>query len=310
MMAAIESESSEVLAARADQRSGILAALAANAWWGFLPLLFYYLDGVNALETVAVRTGCSLVVVGIIVFSSGRWGDVRVVLGDRRTTLTLLLSALLLATNWLIYVFAVQTGHVLDGSFGYFINPMVNVGMGMLFLGERQSRLQTAALLLALVAIALQAIGLANIPFISLGLAISFGLYGFLRKTVRANSTTGLFVETLLLTPLAMAYLTYAIATSGPGPLTDPRLVVLLLLTGPATAAPLLLFAYSVQRLRLTTIGMFQYIAPSIQFVLAITFFHEHLNALRLVSFIMVWLALAIFSADSVRRMTRGPVAA
>ena len=309
-MAAIESESSEVLAARADQRSGILAALAANAWWGFLPLLFYYLDGVIALETVAVRTGCSLVVVGIIVFSSGRWGDVRAVLGDRRTTLTLLLSALLLATNWLIYVFAVQSGHVLEGSFGYFINPMVNVGMGMLFLGERQSRLQTAALLLALVAIALQAIGLANIPFISLGLAISFGLYGFLRKTVRANSTTGLFVETLLLTPLAMAYLTYAVVTSGPGPLTDPRLVLLLLLTGPATAAPLLLFAYSVQRLRLTTVGMFQYIAPSIQFVLAITFFHEHLNALRLASFIMVWVALAIFSADSVRRMTRGPVAA
>ncbi len=288
--------------APADVRGGVTAALLANAWWGFLPLLFYFLDSVSPFQTVATRTVCSLLVVSVMLAASGRFGEVRAVLSDRRAALTLLASALLLAVNWLIYVYAVQNGHVLEGSFGYFINPMVNVGMGMVLLGERQTRWQTVALLIAVLAIGIQAIGIGGIPFISLGLALSFGLYGYFRKTVRANATTGLFVETLLLTPLALGYITYAVATAGPGPYADPKLLILLLLTGPATAAPLLLFAFSVQRLRLTTIGMFQYIAPSIQFILAITFFHEHLNAVRLASFVLVWVSLLVFSAESWRQ--------
>jgi chloramphenicol-sensitive protein RarD len=292
---------STAAARRGDVQSGVCAALAANTWWGFLPLLFFYLDGLNPVEVVAGRTACALVVVGAIVLITRRTAEVRAVLADRRTVGTLLLSALFLGVNWLIYVYAVQSNHVLEGSFGYFINPMVNVGMGMLLLGERQSRWQMAALILALVAIAIQAVGLGSFPFISVGLALSFGLYGYLRKTVRANSTTGLFVETLLLAPLAIAYLAYTFGTAGVGKLADPGILLLLLSTGPATAVPLLLFAYSVQRLRLTTIGMFQYISPSIQFVLAITFFGEQLNMVRLVSFILVWLSLIIFSADSYR---------
>jgi len=299
-MATVESEAA---AQPADAvRNGALATFFANAWWGFLPLLFYFLDAINPVEVVAARTICSLLIVGIIIVATARIGEVRAVLADRRTAGTLLLSALLLAGNWLIYVYAVQTGHVLEGSFGYFINPMVNVGMGMLFLGERQRPVQSAALVLALVAIGIQAIGLGSFPFISVGLALSFGCYGYFRKTVRANSATGLFVETLLLTPLALGYLIYAVATGGIGPLGDPKSLLLLLSTGPATAAPLLLYAYGVQRLRLTTVGMFQYVAPSIQFVLAITFFGEHLNLVRLLSFVLVWISLAVFSADSVRQ--------
>jgi chloramphenicol-sensitive protein RarD len=283
-------------------RSGVLAALGANLWWGFLPLLFYFLDAVDPFVVVAARTVCSLVVVGVAILGAGRWQEVRAVLAHGRTAATLGLSAVLLAANWLVYVYAIQSGHVLEGSFGYFINPMVNVSMGMLFLGERQSRGQTAALLLALVAIGIQAIGLGTVPYISLTLALTFGLYGFFRKTVRANSATGLFVETVLLTPVALAYLAYSALTAGGAEFTDPRTALLLLSTGPATAAPLLLFAYAVQRLRLTTVGMFQYIAPSIQFMLAITFFREHLNPVRLVSFVLVWIALMIFSAKSVRQ--------
>ena len=294
---------------RSDVQSGVLAAIAANAWWGVLPLLFYFLDVLNPVELVAGRTVCSLIVVGAIILLTRRGAEVRAVLADRKTAATLLASALFLAGNWLIYVYAVQTNHVLEGSFGYFINPMVNVGMGMVLLGERQTRWQTAALLLALVAIAIQAIGLGSFPFISIGLAITFGLYGYLRKTVRANATTGLFVETLLLTPLAVIYLVWSMATGGIGKLGDPGIFLLLLATGPATAAPLLLFAFSVQRLRLTTIGMFQYIAPSIQFGLAVTFFGEHLNLVRLISFMLVWASLAIFSADSLRLRTGRPSA-
>ena len=305
-MAAIETQEPEGAGARADVRSGVIASLSSNLWWGFLPLFFYFLDSVNAAEVVAARTLCSLVIVGAIIILTGRREEALAALRNRRTAVTLLASAVLLAVNWLIYIFAVQTGHVLEGSFGYFINPMVNVGMGMVLLGERQTRGQTVALVLALVAIVIQAIGLGSFPFISVSLALTFGSYGYLRKTVQANATTGLFVETLLLAPLALGYLTYAIVSQGAGPLADPKMVVLMLLTGPATAVPLLLFAYSVQRLRLTTIGMFQYIAPSIQFVLAITFFGEHLNPIRLVSFVLVWVSLMIFSADSWRRRSAG----
>lgn len=294
--------------AASEARSGVFAAIAANMLWGFLPLLFYLVDNVSALEVVAVRTACSLLIVGAIVIGAGRVGEVRAALSNRRVALTLMSSAVLLAANWLIYVYAVQANRVLEGSFGYFINPMVNVGMGMVLLGERHSRWQNIGLVLALVAIGIQAIGLGTVPYISLGLALSFGTYGYLRKTVKADATNGLFVETLLLTPFALGYLTYSIATAGIGPLGNPRDLLLLLATGPATAAPLLLYAFSVQRLRLGTVGMLQYIAPSIQFFLAITFFGEHLNVLRLVSFILVWVSLAIFSAESFRQQ-RAPAA-
>jgi chloramphenicol-sensitive protein RarD len=188
---------------------------------------------------------------------------------------------------------------------------MVNVATGMLLLGERQRPLQSAALGLALVAIAIQAVGLGHIPYIALGLALTFGTYGYLRKTVRANATTGLLVETALLAPLALAYFGWSFARNGIGPLADPGVVGLLLLSGPATAAPLLFFAYAVQRLRLTTVGMLQYLSPSIQFVLAITFFGEALDGVRLVSFVLVWVSLAIFTADGFRgrrqARVRGP---
>ena len=283
-------------------RRGVIAGVVANTIWGFLPLLFYLVDNVDPFEVVAVRTACSLVIVGAIVLATGRLPEIRAALANRRIALTLLCSAILLAANWLIYVFAVQSNQVLEGSFGYFINPMVSVGLGMVFLGERHSPGQTAGLVLALIAIAVQAIGIGGVPVISLSLALSFGVYGFLRKTVQADATNGLFIETLLLTPLAIGYIVYSVSVAGPGPLGQPRDLWLLLATGPGTATPLLLYAFSVKRLRLATAGMLQYIAPSIQFVLAITFFGEHINLVRLAGFALVWLSLIIFTADGFRR--------
>ena len=304
-MASIDDRHPEPATADQAVRSGVLAGVAANGIWGFLPLLFYLVDNVNPLEVVAVRTVCSLVIVGAIVLAAGRVGEIRRALADRRIALTLLCSAVLLAANWLIYVFAVQSNQVLEGSFGYFINPMVSVGLGMVFLGERHSRGQSLGLVLALVAIGIQAIGIGGVPFISLSLALSFGVYGFLRKTVKADATNGLFIETLLLTPLAVGYIAYSVATAGTGPLGQPRDLLLLLATGPATATPLLLYAFSVKRLRLATAGMLQYIAPSIQFVLAITFFGEQINLVRLLSFILVWVSLLVFTTDGFRRQLR-----
>lgn len=286
---------------RADDRTGFPVALAAYLMWGFLPLLFHALDGVPAVLIVAERTLYCLVVVGVIVLVSRKWHEVRAVFTSRRRVALIALSTVLLAGNWLLYVYSVESGQVLEASFGYFINPLVNVALGMVLLGERQRPLQAVAIAIAVVAIAIQAVGLGTIPWIALSLAVSFGLYGFLRKTVAVGSATGLFVETALLAPVCILYLAWFTASVGVGPHDDPRLVLLLAAAGPATALPLLAFAYAVKRLRLTTIGMLQYLAPSIQFALAITVFGEELNAMRLFSFVLIWVSLVVFTFDGWR---------
>jgi chloramphenicol-sensitive protein RarD len=285
-----------------DGRNGVLAALAAYTLWGFLPLLFRQLEAAGSVLIVAERTVWSLVLLAGILAFSGGFGEIRTLLADRKRALGTLLSAVLLAGNWLLYVWAVETGQVLEASFGYFINPLVNVLMGMILLGERQNRLQTISILMAAVAIGIQAVGLGSIPFIALGLALSFGFYGYFRKTAHLGPASGLFAETAMLTPVALGFVIYTIVSTGPGVHADPYLMTLLILTGPATAIPLLLFAFAVRRLRLTTIGMFQYIAPSIQFLVAIFLFGEHLNGLRLLSFALIWVSLMVFSYDSFRR--------
>lgn len=285
-----------------ETRKGVVAALSAYLLWGFLPILFRLLDEVGSVLIVAERIGWSLLLLlGIVIYKRGM-ADVRALLGDWRKMRVVALSAVLLTANWLLYVWAVESGQVLEASFGYFINPLVNVAIGMLFLGERQNRLQTIAIVIATIAIVIQAAGLGNVPYIALGLAFSFGFYGFIRKTAEAGPVTGLFAETLVVAPFAMSYVVFDIATNGPGAHADPTLMLLLLLTGPATAVPLLLFAYGVRRLRLTTIGMFQYLAPSIQFLVAILLFGEQLNGLRLLSFALIWLSLVVFSYDSFRQ--------
>ena len=286
----------------AEMRSGVVAALLAYCLWGFLPLLFKLLEGVGSVTIVAERTIWSLFLLGAIVVASRKLDEVRAVFSDRRKVRVLALSSLLLALNWLLYVWAVETGQVLEASFGYFINPLVNVAMGMVLLGERQNLWQSVSIGIATVGIGIQALGLGGVPYVALGLALTFGFYGYIRKTAVAGPATGLFAETLVLAPIGMLYVGYTIATSGLGPHADPKTMLLMILTGPATAIPLLLFAFAVRRMRLTTIGMFQYLAPSIQFVLAIVVFHEELNPLRLLSFALIWLSLAVFTADSIRR--------
>ena len=292
-----------------DAQSGLIVGLVCYLLWGFLPLLFHALQDVGSVTIVADRTICSLFVVGAILLLRNRMGEVRAALADPQTLRSMVISAVLLAANWLIFVWAVEQNQVLEASFGYFINPLVNVAIGMVFLGERQNPWQWTAIAVAVVAIVIQAIGIGNFPWIAVSLALTFGFYGYFRKTAKVGSASGLFVETLILVPLAVGYLIYTfIRDGGPGLHADPYHLILLLLTGPATAAPLLMFAYAVQRLRLTTIGMLQYLSPSIAFILAITYFGEPINGVRLLSFALIWLSLAIYSADSFMR--RGRVAA
>lgn len=291
-----------VLADPKETRNGVLAALGAYLFWGFLPILFRALEAVGSVLIVAERTLFSLVLLAIILAAGAGFREVRQLLTNWKTFRVIALSTALLVANWLLYVWAVETGQVLEASFGYFINPLVNVAIGMIFLGERQNRLQTVAIAIAVVAIAIQAIGLGSFPFVALGLALSFGFYGFFRKTAPSRPVSGLFAETLIAAPFALAFVAFDIASKGVGAHADPMTMLLLVLTGPATAVPLLLFAYGVRRLRLTTIGMFQYLAPSMQFLVAVLLFGEHLNGIRLLSFGLIWLSLAVFSYDSFRQ--------
>lgn len=297
------SSSATADAADARARSGLAGGLLCYVLWGFLPLLFDLLKDVGSVAIVANRTVWSLLFVGAILLAGRRLGEVKAALRDSKTLRSMVVSSILLAANWLIYVYAVEAGQVVEASFGYFINPLVNVVLGMALLGERQNRWQWTAITVAFVAIAIQAVGIGRVPVIALGLALSFGLYGFFRKTARVNSASGLFVETLILIPLAVAYLVWLIVQQGGlGSMSTPFDATLLVLTGPATAVPLLLFAFAVQRLRLTTIGMLQYVSPSIQFLAAIFILHESINAVQLLSFGLIWLSLLIYSADSVFR--------
>jgi chloramphenicol-sensitive protein RarD len=287
-------------------QSGLAVALVCYLLWGFLPLLFHALEPVNSVTVVAHRTVWALLFVGLVLAGRRGLGEVRAALADPQTLRSMLVSSALLAVNWLSYVWAVQSGQVLEGSLGYFINPIVNVAIGMVLLRERLTRWQAVSIGVAIVAIAVQWWGIGRLPYLALTIATSFGFYGYFRKTAKVGSASGLFVETLILTPVALGWIGFSLwQAGGPGPTADPTMLALLVLTGPATAVPLLLFAFAVQRLRLATIGMLQYLSPSIQFLIAVFLLHEPLNEQQLLSFALIWVSLAIYSADSLMRRNR-----
>lgn len=288
-----------------DVRGGVLAALGAYGMWGAFPLFFKLLEGVDAVSIVANRIVFSLIFVGVILYVSRRFGEITVAFRSRRTVITMAISTILLAINWLIFIWAVDAGRVLEVSFGYFINPLVNVAIGMVLLGERQNRMQTIAIAIAVIAVLIQAVGVGGLPWIALSLASSFGFYGFFRKTVDVGSAPGLFVETLLMLPLALGYIGYTIVIGAAAHYADPFTAFNLVLTGPLTAMALIFFAYAARQLRLTAIGMFQYIAPSFHFLSAVFLFGETLTPVGLVSFALIWLSLVIFSYDSWTRRSR-----
>src|SRR5690606_38002284 len=257
------------------------------------------LEHVDPIGVVANRILFSLILVVLILYFRRQFGEVREALKNRRTVLAMCASAVLIAANWLIFVVAVGNAQVLEVSFGYFINPLVSVAIGMVLLGERLSRTQAAAIAIAVVAIAIQAVGLGSIPWVSLALAFSFGFYGYVRKTVNVGSAAGLAIETAVLVPISAAYIVYLLLGPIPDFYADPTTTLLLALTGPLTAFPLVLFAFAARQLRLSTIGMFQYIAPSMQFLTAVFLFSEPLTVSRLISFTLIWLSLAVFSYGS-----------
>ncbi len=285
---------------------GILYAACAYVLWGLLPIYWKALQHVPALEILAHRMVWSLAVVLLLLAYRGRWRWLGVVARDGRVVLTFLTTALLLTLNWFVYIWAVNAGYIVESSLGYFINPLVNVLLGVLFLRERLRPWQGVAIGAALGGVLYLTFDYGRLPWIALALAGSFGLYGLLRKTAALNSLEGLTLETLLLFLPALAYLLYleAIGSAALGH-ADAATTALLVCSGMATAAPLLLFAAGARRITLTSLGILQYVAPTLQFLLGVLVYGEPLSSARLFGFCLIWIALLIYTAEGVLRSGR-----
>jgi len=286
-----------------DTGRGLLATTGAFVWWGMAPLYWRLLLGIPAPELLAHRIAWSFPVLVVLLLLTRRLGELRRVLGSPRSMLTLAATTILIALNWLVFIWAINHGHLLDSSLGYYINPLVSVLLGFVFLGERLRPLPRVAVVLAAAGVLVLTLR-HGLPWVSLTLAFSFGFYGLLRKVVDAPPMIGLSVEIALLCPLAVGFLAWrrslgtgAFATGHPG--TD----VLLALSGVITVFPLLWFAQGVRALSLATVGILQYLAPTAHFILSITLFHESFAAAHLVAFALIWTALALYSVDLRRRL-------
>lgn len=293
-----------------ETRVGVFYGLAAYGWWGFAVIYFKAIDHVEPSEVLAHRILWSALLLSGLLLLRGGWREAAHSLRSPRTLCALSLSTILIALNWFTFIWAVDQGRVLEASLGYFINPLVTVALGVIFLGERLRPAQVLALLLSALAVVWLTVQEGRLPGISLILAFSFSFYGLLRKQVAADALTGLSVETLLLVPLAGFWLLHL---SGRGELSfgalDRPTDLLLIAGGAVTALPLLWFANAARRLPYSTVGFLQYIAPSLQFVLAVLFFGELLGWNRLLAFGLIWSALAVFSWDALvqsRRLRAG----
>ena len=289
--------------AESPQR-GLPFALTAYGIWGFVPLFFKLLESVPPVEVLAQRIVWSLPLCFVIMLFRRQIGEYIAVLKDGRVLRLLLASSLLIALNWLVYIYAIFTDHVLAASLGYYLNPLVNVLLGMVFLGERLSRLQAVAVVIAAIGVAILLAGALDTLWISLTLALSFGTYGLIRKVVPVGSLPGLAVETTLLLPLSVVVVGYYLwIGDGRGFGADVEISWLLAAAGVVTAVPLLLFATAARRMSYAALGFVQYLAPTLQFLLGLFIFNEPLKPAQLFCFVLIWISIAVFSFDIWRKM-------
>lgn len=284
---------------------GVLYALGAFGTWGLVaPVHFKLLAAVQPLEVLAQRIVWSALLVLAIIVARRRWGELAGALANPRLVRSLSLSALLVGGNWLVYIWAIGTGHLVQASLGYFLNPLVNVALGIAFLGERLRPLQIAACGLAAAGVIVLTLAAGELPWIALALGVSFGFYGLIRKTAKVEPLVGFCVESLLLFPFALAYVAFlALAGATAFGQGDRVLDLLLILTALSTSAPLIWFAAAAQRLKLSTIGLLQYLAPSCLLALGVFAYGEPFTAVHAVSYGAIWAALALYSADAFRAM-------
>lgn len=286
-----------------DYRTGLMLGIGAYLLWGVMPLYFKALGAVPPTEIVAHRIVWSLGFLAVLVVWWHRWPSIRAALGTSRVMMTLVLTALLIGGNWLIFIYAIASEHVLAASLGYYLNPLINVLIGVVLLKEKLSPLQVAATAIAGVGVAILAVGAGAGLWISLSLALTFAFYGFFRKIVAADAVEGLTIETLILFPVALGWILWT-QQQGTGGFAHrgPTVDGLLVLGGAVTALPLLLFTAAARRLPYSTMGFLQYIAPTLQFLLAVVAFGEPLTGPHVAALAAIWSALALVTIDGVRK--------
>jgi len=297
-----------------EESRGLLSALGAFIIWGVAPVYFKWLSHVSPLEIISHRVVWSLIFVLFVVVATKNVAHFVAIFKDKRKLIIFCATTILIGLNWLTFIWAIANDRILEGSLGYYINPLVNILLGMLFLGERLNKWQTVSVSLAAVAVAIMTWQIGVLPWVSLILAISFGFYALLHKKVQVPAPVGLAVETTILFPFALGfvlYLTFAPQAGSPtvvestGFSREMASLLLLIGTGIVTAMPLMLFSNAARYLKLTTIGVLQYLAPTMHMVIAIYIYNEPFDSSRLVAFGLIWIGLVIFSIDGYRNRKR-----
>lgn len=283
---------------------GLLYGLGAYVTWGAFPVFFPLLKPAGPAEILAHRIVWTVAFMALVLMAGRRMSEVRRI--TRRTWILLACASGLISVNWVVYIYAVNSGHVVDAALGYFVTPLVSVLLGVVFFAERLNRQQALALLIAVAAVVLLSSGVGGTPWIALGLAFSFGLYGAVKKIVTVDPRVSVGMETAIAAPFALAYLA-VLQSTGEGQFTTngPGHIALMMLCGPVTAIPLLLFGAAAQRLPLVTIGLLQYLTPSMQMIWGLVVGNEPMSAMRWAGFGLIWLALVVFSADTLSRTYR-----
>ena len=289
-------------AAHQRARAGLLYGLAAYGLWGVMPIYFKWLQAVPAIDIVAHRIVWSLLVLAGLVTISNSWGQVAAAVRNRKSRALLLLTAILIGTNWLLYVYAINSGNILAGSLGYYLNPLANILLGRFILKERLSKLQWAAVGIAAAGIAVLAAGALGTLWISLTLCFSFATYGLLRKIVHVESLPGLAVETALLFPIALVWLLLG-GSAGQPMGSGGQETALLVAAGIVSTVPLLCFTAAARRLDYSTVGMLQFLAPTLQFLLAVSVYGEPFTSAHAIAFGCIWTALALYVTTMIRDM-------
>ncbi|CAM3837947.1 MULTISPECIES: EamA family transporter RarD [Paenibacillus] len=282
--------------------NGLVNAIIAYIMWGVLPLYWKLFDNVPAGEILSHRVVWSFVFMGILVALQRRWGELRKIAASRSLLLSLTASGLLIAANWLIFIWAVNNGHVVETSLGYYLNPLLNVLLAVVFLREKPSRGQWLAIALAGAAVLIIAIDYGRFPWVAISLAVSFGLYGLAKKKIAQDASVGLLSETAVVLPVALGYWIYLAAVGKTTAWTlPPSMFIELLLSGVVTALPLLFFARAAARMTLSTLGFVQYIGPTIMLLLSVFVFKESVSPILLVGFALIWTALVVYASSSIR---------
>jgi chloramphenicol-sensitive protein RarD len=290
-----------------ESRRGFLLGIAAYGIWGLFPLYWPLLEPAGAVEILAHRILWSCLTMGLLVLLLRRTSTVRALMVAPRTRRLLVLAACLITVNWAVYIWGVNNGHVVETSLGYFVNPLVTVLMGVFVLGERLRRVQWAAMAVATLAVLVLTVDYGRPPWIALVLALTFGSYGLCKKQADAPAVESLTFETLVIGPVALAYLVW-LTSHGGSNFTDhgPGHVLLLMSAGIVTAVPLVCFGGAATRVPMVTLGLLQYLTPTLQFLLGVAYFHEDMPAGRWIGFALVWVALAIFTLDLVGQRRPG----